>query len=442
MLKLALRLVHHHRTSAVATGLVALVGTALVVAMTALLGTGLAGGTAAADRDFLTQFPLIMGGWVVAIVVFAMVSTVSVTLDARAGEIGGLRLIGAGPRQVRTLVAAETSAISAAAALPGLGLGYLLGWLLLQGVRATGLTAPATVYAPGAGLPVAGVVVVLAAAVLAAWIGSRKAARRSPVEAGEPPRRGSRPVARRRIVAAVLLLAGVGSASAVLALPGDSIATTATTGPATVLVAIGLAVLAPELVVVANRLLRLVAPDARGAESYLATVNLAAAPERMRPAVTFLTLLVGVSAGTLSMQGIENLHETADSTARVLASINYLVVVLIGLFMAIALTNNLVAAIGRRRGEFAVLALIGSTRGQARGVLLRETAAATLTAIIAATVGALVCVVPFAVVKTGGVAAAFSVGPFLLSAVSGAVIALFVTAVAGTRVVRSAAVPA
>lgn len=46
--------------------------------MMSLLGTGLAESTAAADRAFLVQFPLIMGGWAVAIVLFAMVSTISV----------------------------------------------------------------------------------------------------------------------------------------------------------------------------------------------------------------------------------------------------------------------------------------------------------------------------------------------------------------------------
>lgn len=436
---LALRLARHHRGAALATGLVAVVGMALVVAMTAVLGTGLATGTAAADRAFLVEFPLIMGGWAVAIVVFAMVSTIGVTLSARAAEVGGLRLVGATPRQVRVLVSVETLAISATAAVPGLGAGYLLGWLLLRGVRATGLTDAATVYAPGIALPVAGVVVVLGAGVLAAWIGSRKPSRRSPVAVAEPPARARRG---RRVTAIVLLVAGIGSASAVLGLPADSIATTALTGPATVLTAIGLAVLAPELIAVANAVLRVVRPRSRGAGAHLAAVNLAAAPDRVRPVVTFLTLLVGVSAGTLAMQGIENRHVAADSTARVLASVNYLVVVLIGLFMAIALTNNLVAAIGRRHDEFAVLALIGSTGRQVKGMLLRETAAAAVTAIVAATAGALVCVVPFAVVKTGSPAAALDAGPFLLSAVFGAVVALGVTAVAGDRVIRRTTVPA
>ncbi|MEU6644128.1 ABC transporter permease [Saccharomonospora sp. NPDC046836] len=438
MIALACRLFRHHRATALATGLVALVGMALVVAMAALLGTGLADGTARADRPFLTQFPLIMGGWVVAIVVFAMVSTVGVTLSGRAAEIGGLRLIGATPRQVRVLVSAETLAVSAAAALPGLGAGYLLGWILMASIRSAGLTDPASSFAPGLGVPVAGVALVLVASTVAAWIGSRKPAERSPVEDPVPATSKQRREKGRRVVAAVLLIAGVGSASAVLGLSADNIATTAMTGPATVLTAIGLAVLAPELVNVVNRILRGFPALPRGAAAHLAAINLSAAPERVRPVVTFLTLLVGVSAGTLSMQGIENQHASADSTAQVLASINYLVVVLIALFTAIALTNNLVAAIGRRREEFAVLSLIGSTTRQARGMLLRETTAATIVSVAVAGIGALVCVIPFAIVKTGSPAAAFDAGPYLLSIAIGAAIALGVTSVAGSRTIRNA----
>ncbi|UKD58106.1 ABC transporter permease [Amycolatopsis sp. FU40] len=440
MLRLALRLFGHHRAAAVATGLVALVGMALVVAMTALLGTGLSGSTAPADRGFLTQFPLILGGWVVAIVVFAMVSTIGVTLAARSGEIAGLRLIGAAPRQIRALVSTETLAITVAAALPGLGLGYLLGLLLLTGVRSTGLTSPSTSYAPGIGLPLTGVAVVLLAGVLAAWIGSRGPARRSPVEEASSAPRRARSARPRRIAAIVVLAAGFGSASAVLALPADTIATTGLTGPAVVLCSIGFAILAPELITAATRIVGRLSHGAKNAEAHLAGVNLRAAPERARPIVTFLTLLVGVSAGTLAMQGIENQHSVPGSTAEVLASINYLVVVLISLFMAIALTNNLMAAISDRRTEFATLSLIGSTVRQVRGMLLRETSAAALLAIVVAVVGSVLCVLPFSIVKTGGPAAAFSVWPFAASAVFGGGVVLLVTAVAGARVIRAAAV--
>ncbi|WP_267283453.1 hypothetical protein [Amycolatopsis methanolica] len=39
------------------------------------------------------------------------------------------------------MVSAETLAVSAVAALPGLLLGYLLGWIVLAAVRSSGLIA-------------------------------------------------------------------------------------------------------------------------------------------------------------------------------------------------------------------------------------------------------------------------------------------------------------
>ncbi|MEV5297382.1 hypothetical protein [Amycolatopsis methanolica] len=56
-MSLALRLFRHHRGAAIATGLIALIGMALVSTMTTLLATGLADSTAEEDRSFLTQFP-------------------------------------------------------------------------------------------------------------------------------------------------------------------------------------------------------------------------------------------------------------------------------------------------------------------------------------------------------------------------------------------------
>ncbi|MGW2149935.1 FtsX-like permease family protein [Nonomuraea bangladeshensis] len=441
MLKLAIRSFAHHRAGAVATGLVALVGMILVTAMTSLLGTGLAAGTAAADRAFLVQFPLIMGGWVIAIVLFAMVSTISVALGGRAGEIAGLRLIGASPHQVQRLLVIETAAVSAVAALPGLAGGHLVGWAVMRGIRSAGLTDPASVYAPGVLLPVLGVLVVLAASVLAAWIGSRALARRSPVaDAAPPPRRrtGRRPGGRRRLAAVITIAAGLGSSAAVLGMDPADVRTTAMTGPGCVLVAVGLCVLAPELVAAANATLRAFRGADGAASSHLAAINLSAAPDRVRPAVTFLTLFVGVAAGTLSMQGIENSAGTTDGTGQVLASINYFVVALIAAFMGIALTNNLVASITRRRTEFAVMSLIGSTRAQTHRMLVGEMAAATAVSVAAGGGGAFLSVLPFALVKTGNPLPAAAPLPYALTILIGAGVTLGVSSLVGSRVIRTA----
>ncbi|MCK2213283.1 hypothetical protein MF672_005655 [Actinomadura sp. ATCC 31491] len=235
-----------------------------------------------------------------------------------------------------------------------------------------------------------------------------------------------------------MILAGLGSSAAVLGMDPADVRTTAMTGPGCVLVAVGLCVLAPELVALVNLTLRAARRTEATASSHLAAINLAAAPERVRPAVTFLTLFVGVAAGTLSMQGIENATGQAGGTGQVLASINYLVVALIAAFMAIALTNNLVAAINRRRAEFAVLSLIGSTPVQTRRMLTRELAAATAVSTVAGGAGAFLTVLPFALVKTGDPAQAAAPLPYALTILVGAGVTLGVSSLVGRRVIRTA----
>ncbi|MFI6457801.1 FtsX-like permease family protein [Streptosporangium amethystogenes] len=441
MIKIAVRSFAHHRAAAIATGLVALVGTILVTGMMSLLGTGLAETTVAADRAFLVQFPLIMGGWTVAIVLFAMVSTISVAIGGRAGEIAGIRLIGASPRQVQQMLVIETAAITAITALPGLAGGYLVGWIVTRSIHSAGLADAASVFAPGVLLPVLGVLIVLAASVLAAWIGSRPLAQRSPVaDASPPPRRrtGRHPARRRRIAVTITIAAGLASSSAVLAMDPADVLTTAMTGPGCVLVAVGLCLLAPELVATANTTLSAFRRTHISAPSHLAGINLSAAPDRVRPTVTFLTLFVGVAAGTLSMQGIENSVGTANSTAQVLASINYFVVALIAAFMAIALTNNLVASITQRRAEFTVMSLIGATSVQTQRMLVREISAATAISAIAGSVGAFVTVLPFAIVKTGNPLQAAAPLPYAVTIVIGIGVTLGVASLVGRRIIRTA----
>ncbi|MEV0334109.1 FtsX-like permease family protein [Nocardia sp. NPDC050717] len=437
MIGLVLRSFAHHRASAIATGVVAAAGTALVTAMAGLLGTGLAADISA-DGDFLVLFPLILGGWVLAIVLFAMVSTIGVAMQGRAGEIAGLRLVGATPSQVRRMVVAETAVVGLVAVLPGLAVGQLLGAGLLAGIRAGGLVDDSTGYSPGVPLPLVGAALMLAAGIAAAWIGSRAVASRSPVE--EPAARTRARANRARpIAAAALLVAGLASSFTVLAIDAADILTTALTGPGCVLVAVGLSLLAPELIALAEFAFGKIPGVRGGAAGHLAALNLAAAPERVRPAVTFLTLFIGVAAGTLSMQDIENQYGTVGGDGQLMAAINYLVVALIAAFMAIALSNNLIASIARRRTEFATLHLIGATGGQSRRMLIGEAAAAVAVSAVVGSLGAFASTAPFAITKTGDPLAALAPVPYALVIVAGAVITLSVTTLTGGRVIAAAA---
>ncbi|NEW59189.1 ABC transporter permease [Nocardia cyriacigeorgica] len=439
MIGLAVRSFAHHKAAAVTTGLVAMVGTALVTAMAGLLGTGLSSDTAVGDRDFLVRFPLILGGWVLAIVVFAMVSTIGVALQGRAGEIAGIRLVGATPSQVRRMVVAETAVVAAIAAVPGLGGGQLLGAGLLAGIRGTGLIDDATGYFPGAALPLIGAASMLGASIAAAWIGSRTIASRSPVDDPSPARVRGRTGRARPIAAISVLIAGLASSFTVLAIDPADILTTALTGPGCVLVAVGASLLAPELITMAEFVFGKVPALRAGAAGHLTALNLAAAPERVRPAVTFLTLFIGVAAGTLSMQGIENDYGAEGGDGQLLAAINYLVVVLIAAFIAIALSNNLVASIARRHTEFVSMHLIGATATQSRRMLISEATAAVTVSAVAGGLGAFASTAPFAITKTGDPLAALAPLPYAVSIMAGAVITLSVTALAGRRMINTAA---
>ncbi|WP_350348680.1 FtsX-like permease family protein [Agromyces sp. G08B096] len=432
MFAFAARSVFQHRATSLATAIIAVVGIALVSAMAALLDTGLADER---PSEFLTVFPLIVGGWIVAIVVFAMVSTVAVALEARAGEFVGIRLIGAEPRQIRALVTIETALVAAVSTVPGLALGYVLGWGLCSLIGAVGPVGAAPAYAPGIPLPLLGGVAVFAAAMIAGFVSSRRAARGSVLGEG-PAEHGARVSARtRRIAASVVLAVGVASALAALAFDAGSVLTTAMTGPACVLIAVGLSLLASEQTAIVKTVLA--RSSRRGSASrWLAARNLGAAPDRSRPLVTFLTLFVGIAAGTLSMQGIENASAGSAPDAQLIASINYLVVGLLATFMAVALVNNLIAMILRRRPEFGMMRLVGATPAQSRAVLLQEVLATASTSAVAGVAGALVAGIPYAIVKTGSAAAAFAPLPYLAVGVVGVGLAVVVSALTTARALR------
>lgn len=438
MIRLALLSIARHRAGVAPTALVVLFGVILLAGMAGVMATGLAPSTPDDDRAFLVQFPAILGSWILGIVVFAVTSTVGVALGGRVDEIRGLRLIGATPGQVRRMVAVETLVISAIATVPGVLLGYGLSAGIVATTASTGVISETTRLAPGILFPVIAGAIVIIAAVVGAFVGSRNVAERSPV--GEPSAvkraRAARP---RRITAVALVAVGLGSSTSALAMDQDSVYATAATGPGCVLVAIGAALLASELLRLADRTLIIVLRRFGGPSARLAAINLRIAPDRIRPAVTFLILFIGVGAGTLSMQAIEN-HTAASNSGigQLMATINYLVVLLIAAFMSIALINNLVASIRQRQQELAVMSSVGATIGQSTRMLVLETAIAVTVAVAVGLVGAVIVVLPFAILKTGSATAAVQGVPLLAVALAAGGIAMLITITSGTTTARAA----
>jgi putative ABC transport system permease protein len=70
-------------------------------------------------------------------------------------------------------------------------------------------------------------------------------------------------------------------------------------------------------------------------------------------------------------------------------------------YTAVSVVNTLVSATTRRRREFGLQRLTGSTRGQVLRMLTTEGVLVTLAGIVLGTLVALVCLMPFSAVVSG-----------------------------------------
>lgn len=403
------RAIRAHRGSHLASAIVALTGTALLTAFACLLQTGLS--RTGHGATTLVMLPAILGGWTLAIVTFGVVSTVALTIQHREREIALLRSIAATPGQIRRGVLVETVVVAFPAIVVGLLPGVALGRFVLGRLVATGMVeGPVALVAGGPAFLIGGGTS-LVAAVVAALIAARRATAIPPVraltEAG-PVESGSS--GRARVVwAAVLLAVGAGLAVTTLFM-ADGPLLSSTAGPGGVAVAVGLALLAPRLVTVYGALF----PARLGATARLAVRNLRARARHTAAVVAPLVLLVGIAAGTLSMQRTEDsVSRGADDAGAKLASVNYLVVAMITAFSAIVVVTTLVAATRRRTREFGLLRLAAITDRQTLKLVTVEATLTTGLAVLLGGVAATATTVPYSLVRTGSPLAAGSVWMFL-----------------------------
>ena len=430
--RLALRSVRARSGTHLASALVLVAGTALLTAFAALLETGLA--THDGNRDVLVLLPVILGGWAVAIVVFGIVSTVSLAVQTRERETALLRSIAASPRQVTAMVMVESLIVAVPVVLAGLLPGVGLGWFLLGRLGAAGaVVGPVGLQVGGTTLALGAGVSVLAASA-GAFVAGRRAGAIPPIRAlaaaNEAPAAGA-VLARARVVAACVAV-GIGLLLAVttLFMPNGPLLSS-TAGPAGVAMAAGLALLAPVPLAQLGRLWA-VLPGALGR---LAGRNLRVRARAHGAAAGPLVLLVGIGGGTLAMQSVED--SLPPVAGPQLGPVNYLVVAVIVGFAAIAVVNTLVTATRGRTAEFATLRLTGATRAQ---VLAVTTVEAVLTTAVAAALGAiaaLVTVAPFVLVRSRGAQVALPDWPFPAVVAGALAIALAATLTTANRMVRA-----
>lgn len=406
MTRLALRSLRHRATAFTATFVTVLLGTALIGSFATLVET--AGGPVSdVDAETLTIMGAVVGSWGALIVLFSVASTMGITVRQRAVEIGLLRTIGGTPRQARRLIRTEALAVTSVAAALGAVLAWPAGRALLAMIRSGDMVASDVAYAGGpASLGLSALAVVITAMV-ATGIAGRRAVR-GPVSLVLAEARADAGRMRWwRVAAGLVLIAyAVGMGVVTVTVTADSddpYAAMQTSGSASILLAIGLAVLAPALLRWAGSVARPVVGSSTA--GHLAAYNTTRRAHLLAGVLGPVIVLTSAAIGVLMAVGIDGRTMTAaqDDDADVITLLNNVVTGMICVFAAIMVVNAFAAVIADRRQELHRLHLVGATGAQVRGSVLAESAIVAVAGVVLGTIASLATVVPFALARDEGV---------------------------------------
>ncbi|XVV16529.1 FtsX-like permease family protein [Actinoplanes sp. CA-131856] len=389
MIAIALRNLRHRPGGFIATFVSAFLGATLLMAFASLMDTG--------DTESLTTTATVGGGWCLVIVAFAVTSTLSLSVRQRADQVALLRSAGATRPQLRRMIVGEAAAIALLASAAAVPAGWVLGRVLLSLLKDTGQVEASVGYQFGAIALGTGFGVTLLGAVAAAWA----TARRTAGKAGGKPERPRL----RRIGAVLFLLAGANcSVLTATVMDGKGVDAMQTAGQAGIWAAIGLALLAPELLRMVTAVVGPIVRSLGGVAGQLAVSGVHSRSRQLAGAVMPVVLFTGVATGTVYMQGIEDRAaegQIQPEYAQDIQTLNYVVVGMIALFVAVMLVNTLIAATARRRREFAQHRLAGATRGQVLAMVSLEVVLVTITGVLGGSAAALFTIVPFGSARAG-----------------------------------------
>jgi putative ABC transport system permease protein len=220
--------------------------TGLVVATGADRGD-VAAPDAVAARSLLTLLASSLAGIIVLITGFVLAGALGVSIAGQRRELALMRAVGATPRQIRRLAAAEASVVAAVALVPGVALGYLLAGQFRHLLVGHGLLPEALPLSFGP-LPALATLLLLGLAVQvsargAAWRTSRMPATEAVAESRSEPRKPSR--TRTRLGLLLVVLATTLSVTPLLSRTALGASTTSLAG---IIAAIGLAMAGPALI--------------------------------------------------------------------------------------------------------------------------------------------------------------------------------------------------
>ncbi|MGW1506163.1 FtsX-like permease family protein [Streptomyces mirabilis] len=449
MMSLALRSLRHRAGGFLASFLVMFLGATMLMSFASMLDTAQDKAVDASSEETLTTLASVVGGWGLLLVVFAVTSTLTLSVQQRSSDMALLRSAGATPGQVGRMIMGEAAVLSVLASLFAVPWAVFGGQALLDVLIDTDQVVPAVSYHFG---PIAlgmGMGITFVAATLAASLAARRTARMRVAQAAAEAATGTRRLGRIRIAAAVLFLAG-GINLGVLTVVLEHKKTAEimqTAGSASILVAIGLALLAPLLIRAVTALLGGPLQRLTGVSGYLTVQNVRRRADRLGTVLMPVILFVGIGTGTFYMQAIENAATTAEGITKTteqrnIETLNFVVIGTVVLFACIMLVNVLIAATTHRGREFGQQRLIGATPRQVLRMVAAEGVVLALTGVLFGSIAALATVLPFTVARTEDVVPDTSLTIYLTIVAIAAGVTLLASTATARRRLRTPAVEA
>ncbi|MFI7390079.1 FtsX-like permease family protein [Streptomyces tendae] len=286
-------------------------GTGLRVTTGADRGEAVAPGVGSA-RSLLILLAGSLGGIVLLITGFVVAGALGVTIAGQRRDLALMRAVGATPKQIRRLAAAQSTVVAALALVPGVAAGYLLAGHFRE-LLADRDVLPSELPLTVSPLPALATLLLVAAAVqlsarCAAWRTSRMPATEAVAESRSEPRTPSRA----RTTAGLLLILGA-CALSVVPLLSRTVLGASVTSMAGIVAAIGLALSGPALVRSAGEaVVRRLRPGV-AAPTWLALSNVRAYALRLSGVVSPLAMgVVFVLTYTLTQTTV--LAATSDDT--------------------------------------------------------------------------------------------------------------------------------
>ncbi|MPZ53515.1 MAG: FtsX-like permease family protein [Acidimicrobiia bacterium] len=398
------------RSAFLATFVSIMLAAALIGSFATLIETAQADSISMIDSEMLMVMGVVVGSWGAIIALFSLTSTIGIAVRQRDTEIGLLRIIGSTPRQARRLIRLETLVV----AITGTALGAVLAWAggaaLLALLRSNDIVASTIKHQAGLlSLGATAVALVLVALVAATLAGGKATRGPAHVVVADGQTGTARMPWWRIVLGTVLVGSGVSMAVLTVTIMTDSsdpFAPMMTAGSACIVVASGLAALAPILLRWFAAVVR-PALGRAGPSGYLAGFNTSRRANVLGGILGSVTMFVATTVGVLMMVGIDGrtLEAIAPDLqeAQTITLLNNVVTGMIALFAAIMMVNSLVAVIGQRSAEFGLLQLVGATREQIRHSVVTEAWLVAAAGMVLGLLASMATVIPYSVARGEGI---------------------------------------